>query len=82
MHPKSVTGYGYVGQWRDGTLGWFGTSSITRYHSRKYPGGPSNGWEQSAVAGDRAFLCRITVTPVYDKQRRPITRLKAEVDGA
>lgn len=74
--PKSAHGFGYVGTWRNGKLGWCGVSHVTGW-SRRTPDGPSEAWEKYALPGDVAYLCRVTVTPVRDRLGRPITKRKA-----
>lgn len=74
--PKQVTGYAYVGQWLDGTLGRHGISHVADTQSRHHPAAPAAGWYHYARPGDRVYLCRVTLTPVLDATGRPITKVK------
>jgi len=67
----SVIGRGYVGRWRDGTLGWCMPSHMSGIRTAD---GPSEVFERNAREGDRVVLCEITVRVVRDSLGREITR--------
>lgn len=75
--PKEPSvGYGYVGQWIDGRIGWF----LPRHHlgRGKRCVQPPNSEAHVYINGnskERFFLCKITVKPVFDKKGRPITKI-------
>lgn len=73
--PKPTTGYGYVGVWSDGSIGWFMPRHIDSRYARNYPSSPAPDMPRYAGKRERAFLCKITVTPVTDKRGRPVTRI-------
>ena len=61
------TGYGYVGKWRDGTLGWFMPKHLDGYGNMK----PNpEDWN----IGETGYLCKITIKLMKDKLGRNITR--------
>jgi len=68
---EKTVSYGWVGRWRDGTLGWFmpqfacacGTDAPSREKLQKY-----------AEPDTRFTLCKITVEQVRDKNGKPINR--------
>lgn len=77
--PKAATGYAYVRKWADGAVGWCGVSHVfDDGDSRRHPTPPSDLWVSYARPGDRAYLCRVTLTPVLDAKGRPITKVKEE----
>lgn len=62
-------GYGYVGRWSDGTLGWFLPDHLT---GDKWTNDPPSTHE---CAHNATFvLCRVTVEQVFDSRKRAITR--------
>jgi hypothetical protein len=73
--PRANRGFGYVGVWDDGDVGWWLPEQLS---------GPDRLVEPISVAamkfaeGERFFLCEITVTPRLDKRGRPITRIIRE----
>ena len=71
--PESVTGYGYVGAWKSpkSKLGWFVAPFIYGKQDRQNPAITDN----PNAKGERFFLCEITIKPVLDKKKRPITKL-------
>ena len=73
--PKATRGFGYVGAWDDGCIGWFLPSHIGKWNSRQRPEPPN---DHHCLAGGRTFLCEITIRPVKDKLGRPITRFAPE----
>jgi hypothetical protein len=73
-------GYGYVGAWQDGTLGWclplhLDTSSRDKPPRwlRKSPNkcAPHPDWSN---IGEPSYLCEITIKLILDKRGRPIVR--------
>ena len=66
-----TTGKGWVGRWRDGSVGWVMPEHLKGYsygsadapHTRRY-----------IEADDKFYLCKITVHVLKDKKGRPITR--------
>lgn len=78
---KRTTGYGYVGLWRNGTLGWWLPRCLAANHRLPcgrlcYSAEPPNG-EAVTVSGaenDRAVLCKITVEPCLTSNGRLIKR--------
>lgn len=73
--PKSVKGYGYSGVWRSpqNTIGWNTTPYISGNGDRKSPSDPAN--TEGHGAGERYYLCEITIKPLVDKLGRPITKI-------
>jgi len=69
--PKKNTGYGYVGVWHDGSIGLFMPQFVRGEEDKKSPGITDN----SNADGDRFFLCKITIEPLLDKKKRPITKI-------
>jgi hypothetical protein len=65
---KSV-GYGYVGVWNTGDLGWVLPEHLTcNSFSREFPD------KDFIYPEDDLFLCKITVELVKDRKGRPIIR--------
>lgn len=71
MKEKSV-GYGFVGKWEDGQLGWFLPNHLTAT-GRRLPDIAAAHPNWSNI-GERSYLCKITVELVRDKLGRPIIR--------
>ena len=73
MKVKDKTvGYGYVGRWSDGTLGWFMPMCMSN-NSERHPYIPS-GKEYSFCWGELAEKCRITIEPIKNHKGLPIRR--------
>ena len=74
--PRKTAGYGYVGMWGDGSIGYLLCDFLSGF-GRKYPDPPSHQWNSLLDDGskERVFLCRIKVTPMRDKLGRPLTRI-------
>lgn len=74
--PMPTTGYGYAGVWCDGKLGWFAPKHVSGY-SRRYAEPPNEAARENVnpISGDRFFLCKVTLTPVKDKNGRPVTKI-------
>ncbi len=73
---EKTIGHGYVGQWSDGSLGWFMPAHLSG-NGRKYPDKPRMSEGPYGIfppEGGQGFLCRITVERVRDKRGRPIVR--------
>lgn len=69
--PKTeVVGKGYVGRWKDGTLGWFMPKCLTGFkRDREKPAAHDYN------RGEKSYLCEISVKQVFDKRGRPIVRI-------
>lgn len=70
MRNKSKTrsvGYGWVGRWDDGTLGWFLPNHLTGYRND----GPN---DNEHLKGETVFKCRITIEQVLSTNGREITK--------
>ena len=69
--PTKVIGYGYVGRWCDGTLGW----AMTDHVDGRYGGlGSPKDVPWTRDSEQNAVLCRITVEQVFNRDGRAITR--------
>lgn len=75
--PRKTAGYGWVGQWLDGDLGWVLPDHLSGYARQTDSPNPRNYVRNK----DRLVLCRITVEAVLDKRGRRITR-RAETTGS
>lgn len=64
--PNVTVGYGYVGRWHDGTLGWFLPTHLLGYNIR-LPEPPDS---QGFAKGELFELCKITVEKVPGKRKR------------
>jgi hypothetical protein len=66
--PRKTVGYGYVGEWRSGNLGWFLPQHLEHNPSRKFPANrpPVFPWNRNATG----VLCRITIEEVLDPKVR------------
>ena len=74
--PKATSGFGYAGVWHDGSVGWFSPQYVNSSKTPKYTDKPVSN---PNTAGERFFLCKITMTPVLDKNGRPITRIVPKI---
>jgi len=63
-----TVGYGYVGTWRDGTIGWSMPKFVEAYPMSIH----SSNHEFSKDSPH--YLCKITIELVKDKKGRKITR--------
>lgn len=70
--PNPTKGYGYIGTFRDNTLGWFMSEHLSR--DKKYPGYNYRA-EGFVKPNQRFFLCEIVLKPIKDKLGRPITKI-------
>lgn len=74
QQQKSV-GYGYVGEWSDGKLGWFlpthmsGNQTKTRFNAD--PATRHPGWSN---IGETSYLCRITIVRLKNSKGKFIVR--------
>lgn len=71
--PKPNRGYGYVGIFRNNTLGWFMPEHLSE--DKKYPGCNYRIKELGIDIDLRFFLCEIILKPIKDKLGRPITKI-------
>jgi hypothetical protein len=65
-----TVGFGYVNRWNDGSLGWFLPLHLAG-DGRRFSESPN---PNANAKHEPAFLCKITVTQVFDKRGRPIIR--------
>lgn len=73
---RTTVGYGYVGVWRNGDVGWFMPRHVWPDPGQRYA--PSQPAEDPNAAGDMAVLCKITIEPVPGARRRRFTNGRAE----
>lgn len=66
---RKTVGYGYVGRWGDGTVGWAMPRHLSG--STRFAEPPV---QQDWTRGETAVLCRVTVEVVRDKRGREIRR--------
>lgn len=72
--PAPTVAYAYVGMWRDEpSLGWHGASHLNPTLGKKDVALPPPGWYDNAYIGEKAYLCRVEVTPVLNSRGRPKT---------
>lgn len=67
-----VEGFGFVGRWCDGTLGWVLPSHLNG-NGRRCPDRIQGRYSSFSV-GERSYLCKITIRQVLDSRGRPIVR--------
>lgn len=67
---RKVTAYGYVGEWRDGTLGWFLPKHLSSRASLERPAQPMPTF--SSMIGEHGVLCKITIEEVPNKRKRKV----------
>ena len=68
-------GFGYVGRWIDGQLGWFlpkHMTPIVRSEAAARRGVRGHAINNQYTKGQRLVLCRITIEPVLDSKGREI----------
>lgn len=73
--PTRTECYAYTGLSLLGHLGHWGIRNAHPAYTRRFPADAPDLWEQTANPGDRAYLCRVTLTPILDRKGRPITRV-------
>jgi hypothetical protein len=64
---SKTVGYGYVGEWADGTLGWCLPNHVGG--KQHYPCAPHPTWSN---IGEPSYLCKITIERVPNKRMRRI----------
>lgn len=67
---KKSVGYGFVGKWRDGTLGWCLPKHLAQGNNTP----DIEPWNQN----EKAVLCKITVEKVMRKDGREIAMFMRE----
>ena len=67
--PKSTKGKGWVGQWCDGTIGWFSPEFV---HNKSQADVATRA--DLYADGERFFLCEIFIQPLKNSKGRPITK--------
>ncbi len=73
-----AVGFGWVGRWSDGTIGW-----ILPDHLLCYPKGTEAPDHRPYVDPDKRLVrCRITVEVLKDRCGRPITRRACTVGAS
>jgi hypothetical protein len=75
MKNKTI-GYGFVGRWYNGSVGWCMPRHLSQSSVRGRSEPPSDVFDENAKDGDCAVLCKITVEVVHDKLGREIRRKK------
>lgn len=71
--PTKTVGFGYVGRFNSGDLGWFLPNHLVGSINNE----PINDGVTAYFSnedGESFVLCRITVEQVFDSMGRPITR--------
>jgi hypothetical protein len=68
---NTIVGYGYVGVWADGTLGWCLPDHLHSSNSvrRNQRCAPHPEWSN---IGEPSYLCKITIQRVPNKRMRRI----------
>jgi hypothetical protein len=67
---EKTVGFGYVGEWADGTLGWCLPTHLSGYSIRvKEPCAAHPEWSN---VGERSYLCKITIERVPNVRMRRI----------
>ena len=78
--PRKTVGFGWVGAWRDGAIGWWLPKFIHRFNRRGSAERPNSAL-MSYADDNRVYMCKITIEPVLSKPRslggrgEPITRI-------
>ncbi len=74
MSEKKTVGYGYVGRWSDGELGWAmpGFVDTGKDNAARRRGTRGSACKGSYARNAKLELCRITIEPVKDSRGRPI----------
>ena len=71
---KGIKNKAWVGAWRDGHIGWHGVDHIS-HHGNDTASIPPELLANPTAAGERVYLCDVTITPRTDALGRPITRI-------
>jgi len=69
ISTTKTIGKGWVGRWRDNTLGWFLPTHCSGWSNWSNP--PN---ESHILKGEKVYLCKITVEQIFKKNGRAITR--------
>lgn len=73
--PLKTVGYGYVGSWRDGSVGWFLPTHLGGTKNQSEP--PAHAAGEHSRDDDYFTLCRITVEVLpFSRRRRHPRRVK------
>lgn len=67
---RKTVAYGYVGEWNDGTLGWFLPKHLDSGHTLKNPRRPTATFPH--CIGEKGILCKITIEEVPNRRRRKV----------
>ena len=70
MSKRKLTAYGYVGEWRDKTLGWFLPKFLHKSDTKKRPAHPYATFD-SAI-GRKGVLCKITIEEIPNRNKRKV----------
>jgi hypothetical protein len=70
-NKDKVISYGYVGRWRDGTLGWSCPSIVRGYRDRQLREKPE---VQDFNENQPHYLCKITIELVKNKKGKHIMK--------
>lgn len=70
MKPKArkVVGYGYVGEWNDGSLGWFLPRHLSHRNKKNSPEQPHETFY--TMVGEYGVKCKITIEEIPNQRRR------------
>lgn len=66
---NKVVGYGYVGEWSDGTLGWCLPKHLS---GERFPADKCAAHPTWSNIGEPSYLCKITIERVPGKRMRRI----------
>lgn len=67
-----TVGFGYVGRWKNGDVGWFMPRMVGGRHDNEPPNDDASKFVGDD--GETFVLCRITVEQVFASNGRAITR--------
>ena len=79
--PTSATGYGYVGAWGHGRMGWWLPNHLSVESTPDNPATANPSLVENDPTGEDTYLCCITVEPLTDERGQPITRIVRKEDG-
>jgi hypothetical protein len=72
MKKRKMVAYGYVGEWKDGDLGWFLPRHLCDYDTIDHP---SPTWPTfESAEGELGVLCKITLEEIPGKRRRRVKK--------
>lgn len=63
---RKTVGYGYVGEWHNGKLGWF----LPKHLSEGQTSRPTETF--STMRGESGVFCKITIEEVPNRRRRKV----------